>query len=88
MASNEYSMALAREVFPEYVLDGGPFDGQRGVLTAGIGADVVLPLRRGILAALEPGPKPVARYVVTLTEGMPSRDDDGAYRYQHEGLEA
>lgn len=79
---SQLAKALAAEAFPEYVLIGGPFDGQRGVAAPIPMAYLELPLRRGIIAALDSNPIPVARYDLVEVDGYPSRDDDGVYRYQ------
>lgn len=74
--------AMAAEAFPEYVLIGGPFDGQRGVAAPIPMAFLELPLNRGIITALDISPVPTARYDLVEAGGYPSRDDDGVYRYQ------
>lgn len=85
--SDGWSRALAAEAFPEYILIGGPFDGQRGVVFHIPMAYLELPLNRGVVAALDSTPTPVARYDLVEIDGYPSRDDDGVYRYQWHGAE-
>lgn len=83
MSDDLIAEALAAEAFPEYVLIGGPFDGQRGVAAPIPMAYLELPLKRGIITALAVAPVPTARYdLVADGDGLPSRDDQGVYRYQ------